>query len=163
MVYVDGQRKLLIIFWSLLFLGCLAFVDFAIVLALFVQREADSTVSTSLILIFLSVRSKTLFVWELLTLDQSLVSVVYIILHLGLAHRLRRSGHANGRSMKLESCLLHIPRLLIVLWMAASAAGLVVAARQPTCYAATVAESSWQAGLACELHRSATGIAVCAL
>src|SRR5271156_3110069 len=158
----DGSRTLLLIVWSLYLLSIFALVDFAIVLALFVRQDTDATMSTSLILIFMSVRA-TVISKNPLTSLEAVLSIIYIWLHLHFAHRFRRGCQAGQKRRHIESISRFLPRLLIVFWIAASANGLVVAARQPKCMSATTLHDLWRAGLGCKLHRSATGVAVGAL
>jgi hypothetical protein len=158
----DGSRTLLLIVWALYLLSIFALVDFGIVLTLFARRDADTTMSTSLVLIFTSVRA-TVISKNPLTLLEAVLSVIYIWLHLHFAHRFRRGCQGGQKRTHIESISRFLPRLLIVFWIVASANGLVVAARQPKCMSATASHDLWRAGLSCTLHRSATCMAVGAL
>ena len=157
-----GSRTLLLIVGSLYILTIFALADFTIVLTLFAHRESDATMSTSLVLIFAGV-SLTLISTVPLIIMQSIFSVIYISLHLYLAHRFCLGRPRAQKRTYFESISRFLPRLLIVIWIAASANGLIVAARQPRCMSATASHDLWQAGLSCTLHRSATGMAVGAL
>jgi hypothetical protein len=158
----NGSRTLLLIIWALYLLSTFALVDFAIVLTLFAHRDADATMSTSLVLIFISVRATAISKNPLTSLE-AILSMVYVWLHIHFAHRFRRGCQAGQKWTRTESISRFLPRLLIVFWIAASANGLVVAARQPKCMPATASHDLWRAGLSCALHRSATGMAVGAL
>ena len=61
---------------------------------------------------------------------------------------------------RLQSITTGTPRLLIAVWMASAAAGLVVAARQPSCVATIKAKATWEVGSSCMIHRTSVGLAV---
>lgn len=47
--------------------------------------------------------------------------------------------------------------------MGSAAAGLVVAARQPTCLPGYEGHAFWKFGTSCDIHRATVGLAVAAL
>jgi hypothetical protein len=57
----------------------------------------------------------------------------------------------------------HLPRVMIVMWLSAAVAGLVIVSKQASCVTADLSNSFWQAGTGCQIHRSLVIISILTL
>jgi hypothetical protein len=55
----------------------------------------------------------------------------------------------------LRVACTYLLRLTVIIWLAASVAGLVVVSQQASCLSDTVKGSFWNVGVSCALHRAA--------
>ena len=161
----DGKVTLKIIVSTLYLLSVSSVSETIFTTYLFAKREADSTISISLIFVFVSVWPAFLIPTAVYNTDlkQSLLSILYGLLHSFLARRLRSSESRTLPRTQLYSTAMFMPRLLITVWMASAAAGLVVAARQPACLPGHEGYAFWKFGTSCDIHRATVGLAVAAL
>lgn len=100
---------------------------------------------------------------QLTPVEQSQLSLLFLLVHLLLARRQRLVIMYNYPPSSLNSIGRFFPRVLIILWMTAAAVGIIVAARQPKCLPGRASQTFWQIGLSCQLHRAIVSIAVVAL
>ncbi|KAL2220216.1 hypothetical protein M432DRAFT_308779 [Thermoascus aurantiacus ATCC 26904] len=123
-----------------------------LVIQLYAMKRVDSIMTPSLIL----------------SLVASLFSIPFIVLHTFLAWQFKKSPGFSLPRTRLHIACSYLPHLMIILWLAATAAGLVVVSKQPTCVAGH-SEVLWKVGVSCVLHRASvivavsSFIAVCAL
>jgi hypothetical protein len=57
----------------------------------------------------------------------------------------------------------HLPRVMIVMWLAAAVAGLVIVSKQASCLTADLSHSFWKAGTGCQIHRGLVIISILSL
>ena len=99
----------------------------------------------------------------LLTDPQSILSMIYVLSHCLLSRKLCSAGLRRPAKTKLDSACSHLPRLLMLLWIVATAMDLIVASRRPTCLPDSRSTDSWSSGLGCRMHRAIAGLSVLAL
>lgn len=63
----------------------------------------------------------------------------------------------------LHMACLHLPRVMVAMWLAASVAGLVVVSKKATCAESTATQQYWKAGLSCQIHRGTVILEILAL
>lgn len=91
------------------------------------------------------------------------MSLFYLSLHSLLARKHRLAGlYPPPRSFLHATCRDTL-RVMMLVWIAASASGLIVAARQPECLPGLSHHDFWKFGVSCKLHRATVGIAVSAM
>jgi hypothetical protein len=95
--------------------------------------------------------------------DKSMVSIPFIILHTVLFSQHKRRAGATIPHHPLHTACSYLPRAMIVLWLAAAVAGLLVVSKQPGCITEQGTYEFWQAGIGCNLHRTIVVIAVLTL
>ncbi|KAL2004182.1 hypothetical protein VTN02DRAFT_5831 [Thermoascus thermophilus] len=115
----------------------------ALVILLYVMKRVDSTMAPSLIL----------------SLIASFFSIPFVVLHTVLAWHFKKTPALNVPRTRMHLACSYLPRFMIMLWLAASAAGLIVVSKQPICIGGH-SEIFWQAGVSCILHRASVIVAV---
>ncbi|PWY79582.1 hypothetical protein BO70DRAFT_353312 [Aspergillus heteromorphus CBS 117.55] len=125
------------IFISLYALLLESLTQWAIVLYLYAVRRVDAKMTPSLII----------------ALVASFLTVPLVALHSLLAWQYNRIIGFAGQKAFLHAACTYILRLTILVWVAASAAGLVLVAQQTLCLADDGAGNFWKIGISCVLHR----------
>ncbi|EEA24293.1 hypothetical protein TMatcc_007378 [Talaromyces marneffei ATCC 18224] len=126
-----------VIFVGLYLILLLSFTQCALVLYLYGTAQVDGLMMPSLII----------------GLIASFLSVPFVVVHTILSWQFRRAPELNMPRNVLHMAFSHLPRIMVAMWLAASAAGLVVVSKQATCEAATVTQQYWKGGLSCQIHR----------
>ncbi|KAL1970857.1 hypothetical protein VTN77DRAFT_2691 [Rasamsonia byssochlamydoides] len=136
----------LVIFVALYLMLLQSLSECVLVLYLYGIGRVDGTMAPSLIL----------------SLVASFLSVPFVVLHAILSWQYMRMRGLNIPKTSLHTACFYLPRIMVVLWLASSAAGLVVVSKQATCYPGLRTHHLWQIGISCYLHRVAVLIAVLA-
>jgi hypothetical protein len=161
----DGRLTLYIIRECLQAILIISITEAVLSVYLYSNHWVDSTIIPSEILIILSVSHlfrkshKAIFS----NIFQALLSIIHSVLHSFLAHRYQWTSSCRVPLTKLSSFCSHMPRFMVLSWMVTSAAGLIVAARQPKCPPGYVMQYFWKMGESCRLHRTQVGLTVLAL
>ncbi|KKA21797.1 hypothetical protein T310_4142 [Rasamsonia emersonii CBS 393.64] len=98
----------------------------------------------------------------ILGLVASFLSVPFVVFHSILSWQYKKMRGFNIPRTPLHTACSYLPRIMIVVWLASSVAGLVVVSKQATCHSRLGTHHLWQAGISCSLHRVAIVIAVLA-
>ncbi|KAJ9204234.1 hypothetical protein DTO164E3_1996 [Paecilomyces variotii] len=99
----------------------------------------------------------------ILGLIASFFSVPFVVLHTLIAWNYKKSSGTTIPRTPIHIVCSHLPRLMVVIWLATTVTGLVVISKQPTCDASQLTRSFWRSGTSCVLHRVAVIIAILAL
>ncbi|GKZ43210.1 hypothetical protein AbraIFM66951_003764 [Aspergillus brasiliensis] len=139
-----GVWTKVVIFISLYLMLLDSFIEWAIVLYLYAIRRVDSKMTPSLIL----------------ALVASFFTVPLVALHSLLAWQYNRVvGFASQKALLNAACT-YICRLTILVWIAASAAGLVVVSQQVYCLADDGGSDFWKIGISCALQRASVIVSI---
>ncbi|QKX61200.1 uncharacterized protein TRUGW13939_08347 [Talaromyces rugulosus] len=92
----------------------------------------------------------------------SFLSVPFVILHTILSWQYRKIPSLNIPRNALHIACSHLPRVMIVMWLSAAVAGLVIVSKQASCVTADLSHSFWQAGTGCQIHRGLVIISILA-
>ncbi|KAL2010510.1 hypothetical protein VTN00DRAFT_6317 [Thermoascus crustaceus] len=114
-----------------------------LVILLYAMKRVDSTMAPSLVL----------------SLIASFFSIPFVFLHTLLAWQFKKSPAFNVPRTRIHMACSYLPRFMIMLWLAATAAGLIVVSKQPACIAGH-SRIFWKAGVGCALHRASVIVAV---
>ncbi|CRG87321.1 hypothetical protein PISL3812_04338 [Talaromyces islandicus] len=93
----------------------------------------------------------------------SFLTVPFVILHTILSWQYRKIPGLNIPRNALHIACSHLPRVMIVMWLAAAVAGLVIVSKQASCLTADLSHSFWQAGTGCQIHRGLVIISILSL
>ncbi|PYH98395.1 hypothetical protein BO71DRAFT_438167 [Aspergillus ellipticus CBS 707.79] len=139
-----GEWPKVAIFVCLYALLLESFTEWALVLYPYAVRHVDAKMTPSLII----------------ALVASFLTVPMVALHSLLAWQYNRiAGFARQKAFLHIACT-YILRLTIIVWVAASVAGLVVVAQQTFCLADDGSNHFWKIGLSCALHRVSVVVSV---
>ncbi|KAL5355403.1 hypothetical protein BJX96DRAFT_48422 [Aspergillus floccosus] len=132
------------IFTSLYALLLESVIEWALVLYLYGNRHVDQKMAPSLILVFAA----------------SSFTVPLVALHSLLAWQYNRVPGFRRQKQILLVTSTYLLRLTIIVWLAASVAGLIVVTQQVSCLADTTGGNFWKTGVSCALHRAAIIVSV---
>ncbi|XRM46033.1 hypothetical protein ABZX51_009090 [Aspergillus tubingensis] len=139
-----GVWTKVVIFISLYVMLFDSFIEWAIVLYLYGIRRVDSKMTPSLVL----------------ALVASFFTVPLVALHSLLAWQYNKVvGFASQKALLNAACT-YILRLTILIWIAASAAGLVVVSQQVYCLADDGGGDFWKIGISCALQRASVIVSI---
>ncbi|PKX96672.1 uncharacterized protein P174DRAFT_509854 [Aspergillus novofumigatus IBT 16806] len=139
-----GSWTKVVIFVSLYVLLLESLIEWVLVIYLFVNRQVDSKMLPSLVLILIA----------------SLFTVPLVVLHSLLAWQYNRVQGFRRQKKFLHGVCTYLLRLTIIVWVAASVAGLVVISQQISCLPDSMNGGFWKTGVSCALHRAAVIISV---
>ncbi|GFF40524.1 hypothetical protein IFM58399_05954 [Aspergillus lentulus] len=139
-----GSWTKVVIFVSLYVLLLESLIEWVLVIFLFVNRQVDSKMLPSLVLILIA----------------SLFTVPLVVLHSLLAWQYNRVQGFWRQKKFLHGVCTYLLRLTIIVWVAASVAGLVVISQQISCLPDSMNGGFWKTGVSCALHRAAVIISV---
>ena len=132
-------------------------------LFLYSRQYVDSTMAAGVLFSLMGVRSYRPRSFTVLTKLQAILSLIYVLFHCLLSRRFRSAGMRRPAKTRLDSACSNLPRLLMLLWIVATAMDLIVASRRPTCLPGPRHGDFWQAGMSCRMHRSIAALSVLAL
>ncbi|KAI3017123.1 hypothetical protein CBS147482_2924 [Aspergillus niger] len=139
-----GVWTKVVIFISLYVMLFDSFIEWAIVLYLYGIRRVDSKMTPSLVL----------------ALVASFFTVPLVALHSLLAWQYNKVvGFASQKALLNAACT-YILRLTILIWIAASAAGLVLVSQQMYCLADDGGGDFWKIGISCALQRASVIVSI---
>ncbi|KAF7173735.1 hypothetical protein CNMCM5623_005993 [Aspergillus felis] len=139
-----GSWTKVVIFVSLYVLLLESLIEWVLAIYLFVNRQVDSKMLPSLVLILLA----------------SLFTVPLVVLHSLLAWQYNRVQGFRRQKKFLHGVCTYLLRLTTIIWVAASVAGLVVISQQVSCLPDSMNYGFWKTGVSCALHRAAVIVSV---
>ncbi|KAF4263199.1 hypothetical protein KXW98_001805 [Aspergillus fumigatus] len=139
-----GSWTKVVIFVSLYVLLLESLIEWVLVIYLFVNQQVDSKMLPSLVLILIA----------------SLFTVPLVVLHSLLAWQYNRVQGFRRQKNFLHGVCTYLLRLTIIVWVAASVAGLVIISQQISCLPDSTNGGFWKTGVSCALHRAAVIISV---
>ncbi|GIK00637.1 hypothetical protein Aspvir_004664 [Aspergillus viridinutans] len=139
-----GSWTKVVIFVSLYVLLLESLIEWVLVIYLFVNRQVDSKMLPSLVLILIA----------------SLFTVPLVVLHSLLAWQYNRVQGFRRQKKFLHGVCTYLLRLTTITWVAASVAGLVVISQQISCLPDSMNGGFWKTGVSCALHRAAVIVSV---
>ncbi|PLB43151.1 hypothetical protein P170DRAFT_481102 [Aspergillus steynii IBT 23096] len=142
----SGSWTKVVIFISLYVLLLESLIEWALVLYLYADRRVDSKMTPSLILAIVA----------------SFLTVPLVVLHSILAWQYNKVVGFGSQKAILHRACTYLLRLTIIVWLAASVAGLVVVSQQVSCLPESATDGFWKAGFSCALHRAAVIVSVIA-
>src|SRR5271156_4855712 len=128
----SSKGFLVFIVFTLWLLSILCVTSFCLIIYVFATRQVDKTMSVGLILTLICVSCRPCNWLKSLTVLESTGSLLNISLHCILSRQIRLASLQRRRT-RLDSACSLLPRFLIVLWIATTAVGLILAAREPIC------------------------------
>ncbi|KAE8401147.1 hypothetical protein BDV37DRAFT_273913 [Aspergillus pseudonomiae] len=134
-----GSWTKVAIFISLYVLLLESVIEWALVLYLYGNGRVDRKMTPSLIL----------------ALVASFLTVPLVVLHSLLAWQYNKVPGFGGQKTMLRAACTYLLRVTVIIWLAASVAGLVVISQQASCLPETAKGSFWNTGVSCALHRAA--------
>ena len=96
-------------------------------------------------------------------LQKSIMSLIYVFAHCLLSRRFRSAGLRRPAKTRLDSACSNLPRLLMLLWIVATAMDLIVASRRPICLPQDISTGYWTSGISCRMHRAISACSLLAL
>ncbi|KAE8367393.1 hypothetical protein BDV27DRAFT_169707 [Aspergillus caelatus] len=139
-----GSWTKVAIFISLYVLLLESVIEWALVLYLYGNGRVDRKMTPSLIL----------------ALVASFLTVPLVILHSLLAWQHNKVPGFGGQKTILRAACTYLLRVTVIIWLAASVAGLVVISQQVSCLPETAEGSFWNTGVSCALHRTAVIVSI---
>ncbi|KAB8199198.1 hypothetical protein BDV34DRAFT_47841 [Aspergillus parasiticus] len=139
-----GSWTKVVIFISLYVLLLESVIEWALVLYLYGNGRVDRKMTPSLIL----------------ALVASFLTVPLVILHSLLAWQYNKVPGFGGRKTILRAACTYLLRVTVIIWLAASVAGLVVVSQQVSCLPEITRGSFWNTGVSCALHRTAVIVSI---
>ncbi|KAF7588546.1 hypothetical protein BBP40_005535 [Aspergillus hancockii] len=139
-----GSWTKVVVFISLYVLLLESVIEWALVLYLYVDRQVDTKMTPSLILALIA----------------SFFTVPLVALHSLLAWQYNKVLGFGAQKAMLRAACTYLLRLTVIIWLAASVAGLVVVSQQASCLPDTAKGSFWNVGVSCALHRAAVIISI---
>ncbi|KAE8349636.1 hypothetical protein BDV28DRAFT_163446 [Aspergillus coremiiformis] len=133
-----GSWTNVVIFISLYVLLLESVIEWALVLYLYGNRHVDTKMTPSLIL----------------ALVASFFTVPLVVLHSFLAWQYNKVPGFGGQKTVLRATCTYLLRLTVIIWLAASVAGLVVVSQHVSCLPETAEGGFWNTGVSCALHRA---------
>ncbi|RAQ52248.1 hypothetical protein AFGD_008587 [Aspergillus flavus] len=139
-----GSWTKVVIFISLYVLLLESVIEWALVLYLYGNGRVDRKMTPSLIL----------------ALVASFLTVPLVILHSLLAWQYNKVPGFGGQKTMLRAACTYLLRVTVIIWLAASVAGLVVVSQQVSCLPEITRGSFWNTGVSCALHRTAVIVSI---
>ncbi|KAJ5689352.1 hypothetical protein N7462_003744 [Penicillium macrosclerotiorum] len=143
----EGTWTKLVIFVSLYCLILESILEWVLVLFLYGNHKVDSKMTVSLALALVS----------------SFLMIPLVSLQSLVAWQYNKIGGFGEQKTVLHNVCTYVLRLDLMLWLAASVSGLVVAAQQVYCLPAGTDASYWRVGISCAFHRAAVIVSVASL
>ncbi|KAJ5378996.1 hypothetical protein N7509_012115 [Penicillium cosmopolitanum] len=143
----EGTWTKLVIFVSLFFLILESVLQLVLVLFLYGRHQVDSKMTVSLVLAMVS----------------SFMTIPLISLQSLVAWQYNKIGGFGQQKTVLHNICSYVYRLDLMLWLATSVSGLVVAAQQVYCLPDGTDATFWRVGTSCAFHRSTVIVSVVAL
>ncbi|THC95584.1 hypothetical protein EYZ11_004956 [Aspergillus tanneri] len=145
-----GSWTKVVLFISLYVSLLESLIEWALILYLYGHRQVDSKMTPSLILALIA----------------SFLTVPLVVLHSILAWQYNRVCGFGSQKAILNTACTYLLRLTIIVWLAASVAGLVVVSQKVSCLPDTTDinnnNSFWKVGVSCALHRAVVIVSVLA-
>ncbi|KAE8372527.1 hypothetical protein BDV26DRAFT_297773 [Aspergillus bertholletiae] len=139
-----GSWTKVVIFVSLYVLLLESVIEWALVLYLYGNQRVDRKMTPSLIL----------------ALVASFLTVPLVALHSLLAWQYHKVPGFGCQKIMLRAACTYLLRVTVIIWLAASVAGLVVVSQQGSCLPDTANGSFWNMGVSCALHRTVVIISI---
>lgn len=98
-----------------------------------------------------------------LTPAQSFVTVPLLFVHIFFAWKFNRTIVRQGQPRVFHTVCTYVLRVNIIIWLAASVAGLVVVSQQASCLPDGTDGGHWKVGVSCALHRAVVIVSVISL
>lgn len=99
----------------------------------------------------------------MLILLQSFITVPLLSIHSLLAWKYSKLAGRRIQTNIFHTSCTYVLRANILIWLAASVAGLVVVSQQASCLPDDTDGSYWKVGVSCALHRAVVIVAVVSL
>ncbi|KAJ5176795.1 uncharacterized protein N7482_002672 [Penicillium canariense] len=143
----EGTWTKLVIFVSLYCLILESILGVTLVLFLYGKHQVDSKMTLSLVLCLVS----------------SLLTIPLVSLQSLVAWQYNKIGGFGEQKTVLHNVCTYVLRLDLMLWLATSVTGLIVAAQQVYCLPSGTDASYWRVGVSCVFHRSSVVVSVASL
>ncbi|KAJ5741319.1 hypothetical protein N7533_010728 [Penicillium manginii] len=143
----EGTWTKLVIFVALFLLILESVLQLVLVLFLYGKHQVDSKMTVSLVLAMVS----------------SFMTIPLISLQSLVAWQYNKIGGFGQQKTVLHNICSYVYRLDLMLWLATSVSGLVVAAQQVYCLPDGTDASFWRVGTSCAFHRSTVIVSVVSL
>jgi hypothetical protein len=158
----EGTWTKLIIFVALYFLLFESILEAVLALYLYGNEQVDSKMTLSVVLSLVAVCSarSTYFLYILLTPIKSCFSFPLVGLQSLVAWQYNNIGGFGTQKTVLHNVCTYVLRLDLMLWLATSVAGLVIAAQQVYCLPEGTDASYWRVGMSCAFHRATVIVSV---
>ncbi|KAJ5958792.1 uncharacterized protein N7479_005942 [Penicillium vulpinum] len=140
----EGTWTKLVIFVALYMLLLESILEWVLVLYLYGNGQVDSKMTLSVVL----------------ALVASFFSVPLVSLQSLVAWQYNNIGGFGTQKTILHNVCTYVLRLDLMLWLATSVAGLVVAAQQVYCLPEGTDASFWRVGISCAFHRASVIVSV---
>ncbi|KAJ5562519.1 hypothetical protein N7461_001280 [Penicillium sp. DV-2018c] len=140
----EGTWTKLVIFVALYLLLFESILEWVLVLYLYGNHQVDSKMTPSVVL----------------ALVASFLSVPLVGLQSLVAWQYNNIGGFGTQKTILHNVCTYVLRLDLMLWLATSVAGLVVAAQQVYCLPGGTDASFWRVGISCAFHRASVIVSV---
>ncbi|KAJ5360197.1 hypothetical protein N7517_009388 [Penicillium concentricum] len=140
----EGTWTKLVIFVALYMLLLESILEWVLVLYLYGNGQVDSKMTLSVVL----------------GLVASFLSVPLVSLQSLVAWQYNNIGGFGTQKTVLHNVCTYVLRLDLLLWLATSVAGLVVAAQQVYCLPEGTHASFWRVGISCAFHRASVIVSV---
>ncbi|CAG8895669.1 unnamed protein product [Penicillium egyptiacum] len=140
----EGTWTKLVIFVALYLLLLESILEWVLVLYLYGNGQVDSKMTLSVVL----------------ALVASFLSVPLVSLQSLVAWQYNNIGGFGTQKTILHNICTYVLRLDLMLWLATSVAGLVVAAQQVYCLSEGTDASFWRVGKSCAFHRASVIVSV---
>ncbi|KGO65334.1 hypothetical protein PITC_016020 [Penicillium italicum] len=140
----EGTWTKLVIFVALYLLLLESILEWVLVLYLYGNGKVDSKMTPSVVL----------------ALVASFLSIPLVGLQSLVAWQYNNIGGFGTQKTILHNICTYVLRLDLMLWLATSVAGLVVAAQQVYCLPEGTDASFWRVGISCAFHRASVIVAV---
>ncbi|KAJ5947539.1 hypothetical protein N7466_000554 [Penicillium verhagenii] len=143
----EGTWTKLVIFAAIYCLILESVLQMALVLYLYGNATVDSKMTTSLILALVS----------------SILSIPLISLQSLVAWQYNNIGGFGEQKTVLHNVCTYVLRIDLMMWLATSVSGLVVAAQQVYCLPEGTHDTFWRVGASCAFHRATVIVSVVSL
>ncbi|KAJ5099588.1 hypothetical protein N7532_006589 [Penicillium argentinense] len=143
----EGTWTKLVIFVALYLLILESMLQLVLVLFLYGNHQVDSKMTVSLVL----------------SLVSSFLTIPLVSLQSLVAWQYNKIGGFGEQKTVLHNVCSYVYRLDLMLWLATSVSGLVVAAQQVYCLPEGTDATFWRVGMSCAFHRSTVIVSVVTL
>ncbi|KAJ5573831.1 uncharacterized protein N7459_008258 [Penicillium hispanicum] len=143
----EGTWTKFVIFVALYCLILESVLECVLVLFLYGNHQVDSKMTLSLVL----------------SLVSSFLSIPLVSLQSLVAWQYNKIGGFGEKKTVLHNVCTYVLRLSLMLWLATSVSGLVVAAQQVYCLPSGTHASFWRVGSSCAFHRASVIVSVVSL
>ncbi|KAJ5223766.1 hypothetical protein N7468_008308 [Penicillium chermesinum] len=143
----EGTWTKLVIFIAIYCLIFCSLLQLVLVFILYGNHQVDSKMTPSLVL----------------SLVSSVLSIPLISLQSLVAWQYNKIGGFGQKKTVLHNCCTYVLRIDLMMWLAASVSGLIVAAQQVYCLPSGTHEPFWRVGVSCAFHRSTVIVSVVSL